>query len=73
MTKSPIQIASELVSDCPGTFNMTYGERQLLIGIIAEELKKQRKEGYEAARKGGELRIASMSGNKIVVTEIIDK
>ena len=42
MTKSPIQIASELVSDCPGTFKMTSGQRQLLIGMIAEELERRR-------------------------------
>ena len=41
MNKSTIQIASELVSNCPGTFKMTSGERQLLIGMIGEELSKQ--------------------------------
>ena len=50
MTKSPIQIASDIVSDCPGTFKMTSGQRQLLVGMIAEELKKQRKQWYENGR-----------------------
>ena len=48
MTKSPIQIASEFVNDFPGTFKMTSGQRMLRAGMLAEELEKQRKEGYAA-------------------------
>ena len=53
MTKSIIRIASELVGYCPGTFKMTSGERQLLIGMIAEELEKQTIAEYKRGYRVG--------------------
>ena len=45
MTKSVLQIASDIVEACPGTGEMTSAQRVLLAGMIAEELSKQRQEG----------------------------
>ena len=46
MTQSILQIATDLVEACPGTGKMTSAQRVLLAGMIAEEMSKQRQEGY---------------------------
>ena len=48
MNKSVLQIAGELVEACPYTANMKQAHRLLLASMIAEELSRQRKEGYAA-------------------------
>lgn len=46
MTKSTLQIASEIVEAHPETSRMKSAHKMLLIGMIAEELEKMRKEEY---------------------------
>ena len=48
MTQSILQIATDLVEACPGTGKMTSAQRVLLAGMIAEEMSRQRQEGYAA-------------------------
>lgn len=48
MTKSGLQIASDIVEACPYTKNWTSAPKLLLAAMFAEELSKQRQEGYAA-------------------------
>ena len=48
-----VQIATNLVEACPGTGKMTSAQRALLAGTIAEELSKQRQEGYATGYECG--------------------
>ena len=46
MTQSTLQIANDIVEACPYTAKMRSAHKMLLASMIAEELSKQRKEGY---------------------------
>ena len=53
MTKSTLKIANKIVEACPYTAKMKSAHKMLLIGMIAEELERQRQEGFGAGYENG--------------------
>ena len=53
MNKSVLQIANDIVEACPYTAKMKSAYKILLAGILAEELSRQRREGYAAGYSCG--------------------
>ena len=66
MNKSVLQTAFDIVKACPGTGRMTSAQRMFLAGMIAEELSKQRKEGYQDGYEDAERYAEPDPGGKLL-------